>query len=73
MRTITLEEHFASPAFLAGPGRGLKEEALKSGGPAVQLFEQLCDVGDIRIAEMDAAGLAVTLRRSATSESSCLR
>ena len=55
MRTITLEEHFASPGFLDGPGRELKERALKFGGAAEKLFEQLCDVGEKRIAEMDAA------------------
>ena len=55
MRTITLEEHFAGPGFLDGPGRGLKEQALKFGGPAAKLLEQLCDLGDKRIAEMDAA------------------
>jgi uncharacterized protein len=55
MRTITLEEHFASPGFLDGPGRALKAQALKFGGLAAKLFEQLCDLGDQRIAEMDAA------------------
>ena len=55
MRTITLEEHFAIPRFLDGPGRVLKEQALKFGGPAAKLLEQLCDLGDKRIAEMDAA------------------
>jgi uncharacterized protein len=55
MRTITLEEHFASPGFLDGPGRVLKAQALKFGGLAAKLFEQLCDLGDQRIAEMDAA------------------
>jgi predicted TIM-barrel fold metal-dependent hydrolase len=55
MRTITLEEHYASPGFLDGPGRELKERALKFGGAAEKLFEQLCDVGEKRIAEMDAA------------------
>jgi len=55
MRTITLEEHFASPSFLDGPGRELKAQALKFGGAAEKLFEQLCDVGEKRIAEMDAA------------------
>src|SRR5579862_371179 len=55
MRTITLEEHFAGPGFLDGPGRGLKEQALKFGGPAAKLLEQLCDLGDNRIAEMDSA------------------
>jgi predicted TIM-barrel fold metal-dependent hydrolase len=55
MRTITLEEHYASPGFLDGPERELKERALKFGGSAEKLFEQLCDVGEKRIAEMDAA------------------
>ena len=55
MRTIALEEHFASPGFLDGPGRVLKAQALKFGGLAAKLFEQLCDLGDQRIAEMDAA------------------
>ena len=30
MRTITLEEHYASEAFLEGPGRKLKEQAEKA-------------------------------------------
>jgi hypothetical protein len=55
MRTVTIEEHFASPGFLDGPVRELKEQALKFGGPAAKLLEQLCDLGDKRIAEMDAA------------------
>src|SRR5580692_6205337 len=57
MRTITLEEHFAGPGFLDGPGRGLKEQALKFGGRAATVLEQLCDLGDKRIAEMDAANI----------------
>jgi len=57
MRTITLEEHFASPGFLDGPGRKLKERAAKIGGPAARFLEQLSDLGDNRIAEMDAAGV----------------
>jgi predicted TIM-barrel fold metal-dependent hydrolase len=55
MRTVALEEHFASPRFFDGPGLPLKEQALKFGGPAVKLLDQLCDVSDKRIAEMDAA------------------
>jgi hypothetical protein len=55
VRTITLEEHFATPEFLDGPGRKLKERALKFGGAAANLLEQICDVGDKRVAEMDAA------------------
>ncbi len=57
MRTITLEEHFASPGFLDGPGQALKEQASKFGGPAAKAMDRLCDVGDGRIAEMDAAGI----------------
>ena len=56
MRTITLEEHFATPGFLDGPGRELKDQALKyNSSRAIRLIEQLCDVGDKRLAEMDAA------------------
>ena len=43
MRTITLEEHFATPAFLKGPGRELKERA-KSGGFVTGLVEALRDL-----------------------------
>src|SRR6202453_3721271 len=57
MRTITLEEHFASPGFLDGPGKELKERAQRFGARAAYLFEHLTDVGDKRIAEMDAAGI----------------
>jgi predicted TIM-barrel fold metal-dependent hydrolase len=59
MQTIALEEHYASPGFLDGPGRELKDQALKFGGPAKKLLEQLCEVGDMRIAEMDAAGIGM--------------
>lgn len=57
MRTIALEEHFATPEFLDGPGRKLKDQAQKFGGPAAKLLSQLCEVGDARIAEMDTAGI----------------
>ncbi len=58
MRTITLEEHFATPAFLDGPGRRFKEQTLKSGGAqAAKTFAQLADLGAKRLAEMDAAGI----------------
>jgi hypothetical protein len=59
MRTITLEEHFASPAFLAGPGKGIKEQANDPEHPMARIFEQLMDVGGQRIAAMDAAGIDV--------------
>ena len=51
-RTITLEEHFATPAFIEGPGRQHKERP-----QAGQLIDQLCDLGEGRIADMDAAGI----------------
>ena len=59
MRTITLEEHFATPAFLEGPGRKLKEQAEGFGGRGAAVLEQLCDLGDKRVAEMDAANIDV--------------
>jgi predicted TIM-barrel fold metal-dependent hydrolase len=57
MRTITLEEHFAMPGFFAGPGRELKNRAETVGGRYANLIARLCDVGDKRLAEMDAAGI----------------
>jgi predicted TIM-barrel fold metal-dependent hydrolase len=57
MRTITLEEHFTTPAFRAGAGRHREEHAKKVGGRLAKVFEQLADVGDKRIAEMDAASI----------------
>ncbi len=57
MRTITLEEHFATPGFLDGPGQDLKNAALKFEGRATRLIEALCDIGDKRMAAMDAAGV----------------
>jgi predicted TIM-barrel fold metal-dependent hydrolase len=54
IRTITLEEHFATPAFLEGPGARVKERP-----QAAQLLDQLCDLGEGRIADMDAAGIDV--------------
>ena len=53
MRTIALEEHFATSGFLRGPGRTLEAHM-----PA-KLVEQLLDIGDARVAAMDAAGVDV--------------
>ncbi len=55
MRTITLEEHFISPGFLAGPGKEFTERLRHSGPRGERIYGQLQDVGDKRIAEMDAA------------------
>lgn len=65
MQTITLEEHYATPAFMEGPGRQLKEQAQAAHAhPQVaagmaQLLDQLCDLDDRRIADMDAAGVGM--------------
>ena len=57
MRTITLEEHFISPGFLAGPGKDFTEQLRSRGPRGERMYEQLQDIGDKRIAEMDAAGI----------------
>src|SRR5581483_8718768 len=58
MRTVTVEEHFASPGFLDGPGREVREHA-KQGGRFAKIIDQLTDIGDGRVALMDAAGIDV--------------
>ncbi len=64
MRTITLEEHFATPEFMEGPGRQMKAQAQAARdhpqSPVMitpQFIDQLCDLGEGRIAQMDAAGI----------------
>lgn len=57
MRTITLEEHFVSPAFINGPGRSFIETATRAREGMAGIVERLRDVGDKRISEMDAAGI----------------
>jgi uncharacterized protein len=57
LRTITLEEHFASPGFITGPGRDFMERLRNMGARGAKILEQLQDVGDGRMAEMDAAGI----------------
>jgi uncharacterized protein len=57
MRTITVEEHFVSPGFLDSAGWRLKEGFLRNGSRGVRIIEQLTEVGDKRVAEMDAAGI----------------
>ncbi len=59
MRTIALEEHFATVAFLDGPDRRLKELAEQSGGRFAKLVTDLLDIGDGRVSAMDAAGVDV--------------
>jgi predicted TIM-barrel fold metal-dependent hydrolase len=57
MRTITLEEHFAPPGFLDSAGRQLRDNIAKTGARGAKILEQLGEVGEKRIAEMDAAGI----------------
>jgi uncharacterized protein len=59
MRTITLEEHYATAAFLEGPGKKAKERANAPGSPLAHIVEDLCDLGEKRIANMTAAGIDV--------------
>lgn len=63
MRTITLEEHYVTPAFMEGPGHQLKDQAQalhahpQVAAGMTQLLKRLCDLDDLRIADMDAAGI----------------
>src|ERR1700761_3046291 len=57
MRTITVEEHFAPPGFLDGPGKDLKDSFLRFGPRGQKLVTQIEDLGAGRVAEMDAAGI----------------
>ena len=61
MRTITLEEHYASLEFLEGPGRDFKGQA--EGFGYTKILEQLCDLEEGRISDMDAAGIDVQVCR----------
>ncbi|OBA61209.1 amidohydrolase [Mycobacterium sp. 1100029.7] len=49
MRTIALEEHYATASFLRGPGSWLASRA--------GVIEPIADLGDGRIAAMDEAGV----------------
>jgi predicted TIM-barrel fold metal-dependent hydrolase len=57
MRYITVEEHFASPAFINGPGKHFLER-FRAGGPrGMEIYDNMRDLGDGRVAAMDAAGI----------------
>jgi predicted TIM-barrel fold metal-dependent hydrolase len=57
MRTIAVEEHFVTPAFVQGPGKGFLDRFKNSGPRGVKIAERLAEMGDRRVAEMDAAGI----------------
>ncbi len=55
MRTITLEEHFSTPEFLAAMGKVWRDDPILAMWNAAR--EKLFEVGKGRIADMDAAGI----------------
>jgi predicted TIM-barrel fold metal-dependent hydrolase len=57
MRTITVEEHFVTQAFVDGPGKGFLDRFRNSGPRGAIIADRLFEVGEKRIAEMDAAGI----------------
>lgn len=57
MKVIAIEEHFVTPAFVAGPGKVSTERFRTSRPGGAAIIEKLSDVGDRRVAEMDAAGI----------------
>ena len=65
IRTITLEEHFVTPEFMEGPGHELGERVRSAHGQPpmgpinAHLVDQLLNLDDLRIADMDAAGIDV--------------
>lgn len=54
MRTITMEEHYFSPAFVAGPGKGMKASVNPF---IVKTYELAFDLGPGRLALMDKGGI----------------
>lgn len=63
VRTIGLEEHYATKAFMDWPGQELNRMAqVGRSNPQVaagyaRLLDQLLDIGEKRIADMDASGI----------------
>ena len=57
MRVITVEEHFATPAFFDGTGHEMAVLARNSDPRAAKMLPLLYDIGAGRVALMDAAGI----------------
>jgi hypothetical protein len=57
MKIIAVEEHFVTPAFVVGPGKISTERFRTSRPDGSVIVDRLVDVGDKRVAEMDAAGI----------------
>jgi len=58
LRTVTMEEHFFSPAFVAGPGKDLRQSPNPN---VVRTLDESCDVGAGRVAVMDRDGIDVQI------------
>lgn len=56
MRVIAVEEHFVTPAFVAGPGKAANERMQRAPNGS-KLIARLSNISDERIAEMDAADI----------------
>lgn len=66
MRIITLEEHYGTPALMEGLGRGMQQAPRSPQGRfSSEMIARLLDIGDSRVAEMDAAGIEVQVLSSA--------
>jgi predicted TIM-barrel fold metal-dependent hydrolase len=59
IRTIALEEHYATLAFMEASKHQLRDQPMKvrDRGTGPTLIDRLCNLGDARIQEMDAAGI----------------
>lgn len=67
MRVITIEEHYATPAFMDGPGRELKalaqsaQQNPEAAAGYAMLMKQLMDLDMDRITQMDKANIDVQI------------
>jgi predicted TIM-barrel fold metal-dependent hydrolase len=58
-RIVALEEHYATSAFMEASKHKLRNQAknVPDRGSGPTLIDRLCDLGDLRVQEMDAAGI----------------
>jgi len=57
VRTIAVEEHFVTTNYVQGIGSGFFNRFKNMGPRGARIAEQLSELGDKRVAEMDAAGI----------------
>lgn len=63
-RTIALEEHYATPEFMKGPGKkegDRVQAANRASHTKLDLIDKLCDLDNLRISDMDTAGVDIQL------------